>query len=191
MLRKDTETLSVTYSPENATEVDDVIWSSSDETVATVDEEGKVTALKEGTATITAKMGNLTDTANVTVTEVALTGISLENNKEEMEAGKNFKLNVTLEPFNATDDVTYTYESSDPEVAEIDEEGNVIPKKPGKVKFTVKASNGTSEYEETIELEITAPKSPQTGVTPIWVYGGIISILLVVALVIYKKKELF
>lgn len=191
MLRKDTETLSVTYSPENATEIEDVTWTSSDETVATVDEEGNVTALKEGTATITAKMGNLTDTANVTVTEVALTGISLEDNKKEVETGNDFKLNVTLEPFDATDDVTYTYESSDPEIAEIDEEGNVIPKKPGKVKFTVKASNGTGEFEDTIELEITAPKSPQTGVTPIWVYGGIISILLVVALVIYKKKELF
>ena len=50
---------------------------------------------------------------------------------------------------------------------------------------------GTDEFEDTVEIEVKAPTSPQTGVTPIWVYGGIIAILLVVAVVIYKKKESF
>ena len=191
--RKSSEQLTVTYSPENATEVTDYVWTSSDETVATVDEFGNVTGVGEGTATITVRMGQLTDTAEVTVSIVEVEGISAQDNEPTTEVGKPYQLKVTFEPNNATetDDLVYTYESSDPEIAEVDDEGNVITKKPGKVKITIKASNGTDEFEDTVEIEVKAPTSPQTGVTPIWVYGGILAILLVVAVVIYKKKESF
>lgn len=46
--------LNATVAPENATDKE-VIWYSGDETIATVDEDGKVTALKEGSTTITAE----------------------------------------------------------------------------------------------------------------------------------------
>ena len=62
-----TETLTATVLPDNATKKD-VIWTSSDPAVATVDEEGKVTAVAEGTATITAISDGLyTATCTVTV----------------------------------------------------------------------------------------------------------------------------
>lgn len=193
ILRKETQPLTASYSPENATEVTDYVWTSSDETVATVDEEGNVTGVGEGTATITVRMGQLTDTATVTVNIVEVEGISAQDNEPTTEVGKPYQLKVTFDPNDATetDDLVYTYESSDPEIAEVDDEGNVITKKPGKVKITIKASNGTDEFEDTVEIEVKAPTSPQTGVTPIWVYGGILAILLVIAVVIYKKKESF
>ena len=189
--RKKTAELKATYSPENATEVSDYEWTSSDESVATVDEHGVVTGVAEGTATITVKMGTLTDTAEVTVIEKPLEGVSLEDSEETTEVGKPYTLKVTLEPWDATDDIDYTYESSDPEIAEVNDKGEVITKKPGKVTFTIKASNGVDEFEDTFELEVKAPTSPKTGVTPIWVYGGILAILSLIAVVIYKKKELF
>ncbi|WP_315109803.1 Ig-like domain-containing protein [Clostridium intestinale] len=65
------EELIATMKPDNAS-IKDVTWSSSDEGVATVDENGKVTAIKAGNATITAKTtdgSNLTATCDVTVVQ--------------------------------------------------------------------------------------------------------------------------
>ena len=60
-------TLKVTFTPDDTTETT-VMWSSSDETVATVDENGVVTAVGPGTATITATtLNGLTATCEVTV----------------------------------------------------------------------------------------------------------------------------
>ena len=191
MLKNDTQTLSATYSPTNATETSDVTWTSSDPTVATVDENGTVTALKEGTTTITAAMGQVSDTLEIEVSEVPLEGITLTSNASSTEVGAEYQIRPTLNPTNSTDDVTFTFESSDPEIATIDAQGHVTTKKTGTVTITVKASNGVDEFEDTFELTVKAPKSPKTGVTPIWIYGGIIAILLVVGIVIYKKKELF
>lgn len=63
------EKLVATITPENCT--DPVSWSSDDETIATVDEEGNVTATsdKTGTATITVTCGEFSDTCEVTVRE--------------------------------------------------------------------------------------------------------------------------
>ena len=61
------ETLTATVTPEGASQT--VTWSSSDDTKATVDASGKVTAVAEGTATITAKTANnKSATCTVTVT---------------------------------------------------------------------------------------------------------------------------
>lgn len=68
LITGDSETLVATVTPEGATNKT-VTWASSDTSVATVDENGKVTALKEGTATITVRTddGGFTDTCEVTV----------------------------------------------------------------------------------------------------------------------------
>ena len=75
----DTTTLTATVLPENATNKI-VTWSSSDETVATVDQTGLVTALKAGTATITAETANgLKATCVVTVeTKTGVDGVEAD-----------------------------------------------------------------------------------------------------------------
>ena len=62
------ETLSVTYTPDNATEKS-VLWSSSAPAIASIDNAGKITAKSAGTATITATTANSkTATCEITVT---------------------------------------------------------------------------------------------------------------------------
>jgi len=80
----ESKTLTATVSPDNATDKT-VTWSSSDPSVASVDAGGKVTAVKEGSATITAKSGEKTATCAVTVQFSAGAGDTegFENGEEE------------------------------------------------------------------------------------------------------------
>ena len=85
----DSETLTATITPENATN-QKVTWKSSNEAVATVDAAGKVTAVKAGEATITVTTddGGKTATCKVTVkaATVAVTGVTL--NKSALHSGR-------------------------------------------------------------------------------------------------------
>ena len=69
LTKGDSTTLSASLLPADTTETATIIWSSSDTSVVTVDSIGKVTAIAAGTATITAKAGNYTDTCTVVIQE--------------------------------------------------------------------------------------------------------------------------
>lgn len=118
------ETLTVTYNPEDTTDDKTVTWSSSDETIATVDNTGKVTAKKAGTATITATVGEFSDTCEVTC-KVPLESITLNKSEIELNKGENDTLTVTYNPTDTTDDKTVTYSSSDETVVTVDNSGKV------------------------------------------------------------------
>lgn len=77
LLEEKSEKLIATIKPDDATNKK-IIWSSSDEAIAKVDENGNVTAIKEGKATITAKIENTNLTATCTV-----------NVKKPIEENKN------------------------------------------------------------------------------------------------------
>ncbi len=66
----DVHALSVNLLPWNAPITDEVVWSTSDETIATVDQDGKVTAIGEGTVTVTASYGDLQVSCEVICVDV-------------------------------------------------------------------------------------------------------------------------
>ena len=157
---EDTETLTATVTPTTATDKT-VTWTSSDTGVATV-ENGKITAVAEGTATITAKAGEQTATCAVTVVAkdadiVAVTGITLNKTTLSLEEGDEETLTATVLPENATNK-TVTWTSSDTGVATV-ENGKVTAVAAGNATITAKAGEQTAECAVTVTAaeEATVP----------------------------------
>ena len=140
----ESETLTATITPSNATGDKTVKWSSSNEAVAAVDSNGKVTAKKAGTAVITATSSN-GKTAGCTVTvkqkEIAITGISLNKSTTSLTEGESETLTATITPSNATGDKTVKWSSSNEAVAAVDSNGKVTAKKAGTAVITATSSN--------------------------------------------------
>ena len=141
----ESETLTATITPSNATGDKTVKWSSSNEAVAAVDSNGKVTAKKAGTAVITATSSN-GKTAGCTVTvkqkEIAITGIGLNKSTTSLTEGESETLTATIAPSNATGDKTVKWSSSNEAVAAVDSNGKVTAKKAGTAVITATSSNG-------------------------------------------------
>ena len=84
---------------------------------------------------------------------IAVTEIQIEEKIEDMEIGENEKLTVTITPSNATDK-NVTWQSSDVNVATVDQTGEVSAKKSGVVTITATTSNGKSS---TITINVKEP----------------------------------
>lgn len=121
-------------------------WTSSDSSIATVDSTGKVTAVKEGQATITATTtdgSNLSAICTVTVANqtIPAKGITLNKTADSIVAGQTDVLVATITPDNATNK-NVTWSSSDPSIATIDSNGVVTAIKEGTVTMTVTTADG-------------------------------------------------
>lgn len=150
------QVLEVVLTPSNAV-ADDLTWSSSDVKVADVDQNGTVTAVAEGKATITVKCngGNLAATCQVEVVskeeEVKVTAIALEPASLSLEEGQKGTLNVVVTPANAVVE-DLQWETSDAEVASISA-GEVTALKAGKATITAKCNDGS--LSATCEITVT------------------------------------
>lgn len=164
------EALSVVYDPVNTTDELPTIWSSSDESVATVNAQGVVTGLKEGTATIKVQVGTFSATCEVTVSEIHVNELKVaEDTPSTLYKGQSHKLNVKVLPADTTDDVELIYESSDDAVATVSADGTVTAVKEGTAQITIKTADGrvSTVYEVTVK-EIPLQKIVfQEEVTPL------------------------
>ena len=155
----DSFTLAVTIAPENATNKN-VSWSSSDAAVASVDNNGKVTALKAGTATIavTTEDGGKTASCEVTI-KIPVTSLVINTGAKTMLAGKTFQLAAWPQPVDATDR-SMTWSSSNPAVATVSSTGLVTAVKNGTANITVKTVDGgfTKTCAITVGIPVTSVK---------------------------------
>ena len=133
------ETITATVAPDNAT-IKTVTWSSSDASIASVDQNGKVTAIKVGTATITAKAGEKTATCDVTVNKKVISVESIFLDKESLTliVGNTATLTATVLPDDATDK-TVTWKSSNTGAATVE---NGVIKGVGTGTATITATAG-------------------------------------------------
>ena len=157
----ESETLTATVKPDNATDKT-VTWSSSDASVATVDATGKVTAVKAGTATITAKAGDKSATCTVTVKAkvIPVTSITLNKASLDLTEGETETLTATVGPDNATDK-TVTWSTSDSSVATVDASGKVTAVKAGTATITAKSGDKSATCTVTVKARVI----PVTSIT--------------------------
>lgn len=138
--------------PERAASTD-LIWTSDNEDVATVDDEGTVKIQKDAQAGERARITSMTFTRQkrasciVTVKEkkVPIKKLSAKKKNFSLYPGNKAKFSVSYSPSNATEN-KITYESQNPKIVKIDKHGNIsVPsdyKGEAEVKVTAKSKNG-------------------------------------------------
>lgn len=156
-------TIAVQLSPQVVFD-DTVIWTSSDEKVAKVDQQGAVTAMEAGECTITVRSAAIEEVfAQVEVTVLSLPQSVQANQKSvSLTQGGSVALSAQVMPEDAYDR-TVEWKSSDEGIAEVDGEGNVTAKGVGSCIITV-SSKVMPQVSAEIAVEVTAP-APAPGYT--------------------------
>lgn len=153
------KTLNATVLPSDATQ-SEVIWSSTNTSVATVDYTGKVTAVSSGSAQIKATTydGGFVASCSVTVL-VPVTGVTISDASLTLAVGGTYQLSATVTPSNASDK-SVTWTSSNTSVATVSSSGLVTAKASGSATITVTTKDGA----KTATCQVTV-KIPVTGIT--------------------------
>ncbi|MCB6192824.1 Ig-like domain-containing protein [Blautia marasmi] len=145
--------------PENTTDDKTVTWTTSDEKVAIVDQNGVLTAVSAGTVVVTATIGELSCTMELQIKEIPLESIAFDKVIESMEIGEKAELKIIYNPQNTTDIQECTWYSSDDNVISV-ENGILTANKAGKATITAKAG------DKTVSCEIKVNEKKQEVVKP-------------------------
>ena len=154
--------LTATVKPNDATNKS-VSWASSDDKVVKVSQTGEITAIGTGSAQVTATTcdgSKLTDACNVTVNARA-ESLTLDVEEKTISIGETFTLVPNIKPEEASPRLTW--ESSDPAVAHVDENGHVEGITSGTADITATTTDGSNltatcrvtviKYVSSIELD--------------------------------------
>lgn len=146
MLVGDTEALSAVVLPEQATNKN-VVWSSGNDAVVSVDENGVITAKAAGQAEITATAADGSEksaSVSITVKEpiVLVSDIQIKDAPESMEIGETAELSAVVLPENATNKAL-TWSSSNPEIVSVSANGAIEAKAAGSAAVTAEAADGS------------------------------------------------
>ena len=154
--------LSATITPSNATDKS-ITWTSSNTSVATVSN-GYVTTHQAGSATIYATSSNGKQapcTVRVTAKTISVTGVSLNTSSKSVTEGDSFQLSATITPSNATDK-SYTWASSNTNIATVDSNGYVTTKQAGNVTITATTKDGNKSASCTITVNAKQQEQSST-----------------------------
>ncbi|MDE6378973.1 MAG: Ig domain-containing protein, partial [Muribaculaceae bacterium] len=162
-------TLTATVLPEDAADKS-LTWTSSDETIATVDADGKVTAVSVGEATITATAADESGVkaeCTVTVIPTPVASITLSSSSWSGKVGQTTNLTATVAPDNATDK-SLTWSSNDESIATVDSDGKVTAVKVGEATITATSADESGVKAECAVTVIPTPVESITLSTSSW-----------------------
>lgn len=158
--------LKITYEPKDTTETD-VVWSSSNEEIATVSDSGLVTAVAPGEATITvASTVNSEVSAKCDITvvdgDILVDSIQIVGDDVQVEAGKKRFLDYTTSPSTAINsDLPVTWTSSDESIFTVNpDDGLITGVSPGVATLNL-ASAENPEINSTIDITINADETDE------------------------------
>lgn len=117
--------LSAGLTPSDADNADELVWTTSDATVAQVNESGNVTPVSPGKATISAAVGSVADSFEVTVLPLAESEVNIELSavKVAMNTGETQKVTATVVPEDRASEIAWS--STDNQVLSVDSDGTV------------------------------------------------------------------
>lgn len=152
-------TLSAVAQPEGKTD-GKLVWSSSDGSVASVDEEGVVSGKSKGEAviTVTAVDGGYTAECRVRVYQ-PVTELRMDNRSVTVDTGEDIQLTATILPYDA-DNKSIVWSSDNPDVADVNGKGVVTGVKAGQTVI-----RATSEDEGISDFCVVTVNQPVTGVS--------------------------
>ena len=169
LIEGESQTLSATVSPQEAANKK-VIWSTSNASVAGVDNGGKVTAVTVGSATITVKTddGGKTATCAVTVNAKVypVESVSLDKTAVELTEGETATLTATVKPENASDK-TVSWSSSQESVATVTD-GVITAVAPGEATITVTTNDGGKTATCKVTVKRSGPEMVDLGLSVKW-----------------------
>lgn len=145
--------LSASVVPQNATD-NSIKWSSSDESKATVDADGNVTALATGEVTITAAASNGVSAdykINITASCVLLI---LDESSVTLYKGDTKEIGTKLSPIDTTDKVTWN--SSNSNIASVDNYGVITAVSPGETTIKAKAGNAKASCQVIVKQNLSS-----------------------------------
>lgn len=154
--------LELIYLPSNTSDNREVQWSSSNVNAATVDEKGMVVGKAAGDTVITAVCNDFDASCTVSVKEIPMTDMSLSMESMELTKGATMTLKANSIPEDATDDITWTYVTSDPGVAAVGKTGIVKGIAEGEADITV--SSGT--FSKTCKVTVKEIPLQQISISP-------------------------
>lgn len=135
--------LQVTILPQEASN-HKVNYQSSNPSVASIDDKGKIQAIRSGETTITVKAEENKVQNQITIKVYSkVTGISLDQSEIYMQVGDTFQINGSIEPEDA-DEPRIDYQSNNPQIATIQENGMVIAKQIGEVELIASSKENPS-----------------------------------------------
>lgn len=161
VLATDSIQLSYIVLPDTAS-LNDVMWMSADESVATVSKSGMVTAIspsKNTSIIATTYDGNKRDTFIISVTGIGVSDISLDVHSVELKPSENIQLHATILPEDATNK-DFIWSTSNSVVAVVTEEGIVYAIREGTTNIIVTSKDGN--YSDSCFIDVRVPTIPQS-----------------------------
>lgn len=163
-----TKRLDVTYDPSETTDDKIIIWTSSNESVATVNNNGLVEALAVGETTITARSAansNLVSICKLTV-ENPIRHVILNKTFASLIIGETVSLSASFDPVDAVGDKTINWSTTNANVATVDSNGNVKTIAKGTADIIATASNGKTAKCRVVVVE--DPKNTTVETEPMY-----------------------